>query len=467
MAKERKSEFTIYCIKIIWDAFFILMALYLSFWVRFYSGFFMTWLGVPNMDSYSRFFPAVILIMVTVLHNHGLYSKNLLSQQTLGIIRLWKAISIAILLLMALTFAVQRMQEFSRLVMVIFWFSANLLLSFGRLVFRHLENNYMHHWHKKMKVVVIGLGPITKHLLDSSKKYPHWRREIVGFIALQNDHQSDFEGLPVLGSIDDFQSIIEQNYINEVVLALQELKHEDIVKIILECERRLISFKMVPDMFEILTSQVDVQSVDGIPLLGLKEFPLERVFCRIIKRLFDIAGSAFGLLIMSPVFIVISILIKLTSRGAIFYLQERVGENGKRFTMIKFRTMCENAEKETGPVWATADDERKTWIGYYLRQWNLDELPQLWNVLKGHMSLVGPRPERPNFVEEFKNGIPRYMSRHQIKSGMTGWAQVNGLRGNTSVEERIKFDLYYLENWSVWLDFKIILMTFLSRKNAY
>jgi exopolysaccharide biosynthesis polyprenyl glycosylphosphotransferase len=224
---------------------------------------------------------------------------------------------------------------------------------------------------------------------------------------------------------------------------------------------------MIPDIFEILTSQVEVENFYGITLLGLKQFPLEKAINRFWKRCMDILGASVGLVVFFPLFVMIALLIKRDSPGPIFYYQKRVGEDGREFEMVKFRTMVINAEEKTGPVWTSEDDARRTKLGSILRQYNLDELPQLWNVLKGEMSLVGPRPERPHFVNEFKDRVPRYMSRHKIKSGMTGWAQVNGLRGQTSVSERIKYDLFYLENWSILFDVRIICRTFLTRKNAY
>jgi exopolysaccharide biosynthesis polyprenyl glycosylphosphotransferase len=216
-----------------------------------------------------------------------------------------------------------------------------------------------------------------------------------------------------------------------------------------------------------MTSNMDVQSLDDIPLLGISRWPLDFFWNRVIKRIEDIMGASLGLVFASPVMGLAAILVKLDSPGPVLFRQERCGEHGKVFNLYKLRTMKMNAEAGTGPIFAVENDPRRTRIGTWLRKWNLDELPQLWNVLEGHMSLVGPRPERPSFVEQFKEEIDRYMWRHVSKPGLTGWAQVNGLRGNTSIEERIKYDLYYLENWSLTFDFKILLKTFFARENAY
>jgi exopolysaccharide biosynthesis polyprenyl glycosylphosphotransferase len=229
----------------------------------------------------------------------------------------------------------------------------------------------------------------------------------------------------------------------------------------------MIAFNFVPDLFRLLTINMEVQNVDGIPILGTAKWPLDLFWNRVAKRMEDIVGSAAGLLFSAPVIAVAALLIKITSPGPIFFKQERCGEKGRRFNIYKLRTMRIDAEDKTGPVWAVENDPRRTRIGAFLRAHNIDELPQFWNVLKGDMSLVGPRPERPHFVEQFKEDISRYMWRHFSRPGVTGWAQVNGLRGNTSISDRVNYDLYYLENWSLSLDFKIIARTFFARSNAY
>jgi exopolysaccharide biosynthesis polyprenyl glycosylphosphotransferase len=212
---------------------------------------------------------------------------------------------------------------------------------------------------------------------------------------------------------------------------------------------------------------VDVVSFDGVPLVGIRHIPLHYPWNRFVKRCSDLVGSAAGLILSSPAVALAAIAIKLDSKGPVFYSQERCGEDGTCFRLYKLRTMAEDAEKDTGPVWATENDPRCTRVGAVLRKYNLDELPQLYNVLRGDMSLVGPRPERPHFVSRFTEDMPKYMIRHAVKSGITGWAQVNGLRGDTNIKARLRYDMYYLENWSILFDLKIILMTLFARRNAY
>ena len=228
-----------------------------------------------------------------------------------------------------------------------------------------------------------------------------------------------------------------------------------------------MDFQLVPDVFRLLTSSVEVQNVNGITLLGVGRWPLDRIWNRMVKRLEDIVGSTLCLPVAALMIAIAAVFIKRSSPGPIFYRQQRCGEGGKIFTLYKLRSMPVDAEADSGPVMTTEEDPRPTRVGRILRQYNIDELPQLWNVFKGEMSLVGPRPERPHFVEQFKESIGQYMWRHVYKPGMTGWAQVNGLRGKTSIENRIKHDLFYLENWSLAFDVKILLRTLCTRENAY
>jgi len=264
--------------------------------------------------------------------------------------------------------------------------------------------------------------------------------------------------------VEEFEAIIRRFPVDEVIITRLDLPHRRVMEIIILCEKNLVAVKLVPDVFSILTNQVEVVNLDGVPLIGLRSLPLHSAWNRFMKRVFDLAGAALGLLLTAPVLLVAAAAVKLTSRGPVFFRQNRMGENGKRFQLYKLRTMPVDAEKESGPVLPKRDDPRATPVGRFLRRFSLDELPQLWNVLKGDMSLVGPRPERPVFVEQFKESIPRYMSRHQVKSGLTGWAQVNGLRGDTSIRMRVKYDMYYMENWSIFWDAKIILLTLFSRR---
>jgi exopolysaccharide biosynthesis polyprenyl glycosylphosphotransferase len=263
---------------------------------------------------------------------------------------------------------------------------------------------------------------------------------------------------PVLGRLADTPALVGANALDRLIVALPLASHHRILEIVAACDRLPVEIQFVPDLFEIMTQRVRVSEIDGIPLLALRAYPLE-AWNRAAKRTFDIALSATFLVVSTPLMAIVALLVRADSPGPILFRQRRVGRDGREFTMLKFRSMPVDAERDSGPVIGDAVDPRATPLGRFLRRTCLDELPQLWNVLAGEMSLVGPRPERPVFVEQFDREVPRYFARHRVKSGVTGWAQVNGLRGKTSIDERTKYDIFYVENWSVVFDLKILFLT--------
>jgi len=264
-------------------------------------------------------------------------------------------------------------------------------------------------------------------------------------------------GLPVLGNIDDLPTIIESQRVDEVIIGLPEATHQELVGVISQCERERVSVRVFPDVFQIMAAEITISDLGGLPLLTIRDVAL-RGWKLTLKRIVDVLGSGLLLLFSSPLLMLTALLVKLDSPGPAFFVQERTGLDAKPFPMIKFRSMRTDAEAN-GPGWTTKDDPRRTRIGAFIRRTSVDEWPQFINVLLGDMSLVGPRPEQPTYVEQFRQSIPRYMDRHREKAGITGWAQINGLRGDTSIAERTKYDLWYIENWSLWLDFKIMLRT--------
>jgi exopolysaccharide biosynthesis polyprenyl glycosylphosphotransferase len=252
-----------------------------------------------------------------------------------------------------------------------------------------------------------------------------------------------------------------------VVVADLHGPREQMVALANLCEREMIQFKVIPSCFRVFVSGLTLETIAGTPVLGVTRLPLDGTLNVIAKRALDIAGATVGLLVSAPIVALFSAMVWLESRGPVFYRQRRWGVNGVPFDIIKIRSMKLNAEQSSGAQWCVKDDPRRLRVGAFMRKWNIDELPQFWNVLKGEMSLVGPRPERPELIASFKHQIPHYNARHHSKPGMTGWAQVNGLRGDTDLSERIQCDLWYLENWSLWLDLQIMLLTFFKRDNAY
>jgi len=316
------------------------------------------------------------------------------------------------------------------------------------------------------RTVLVGSKINCREILDQLRSAHGSVHQVVGFIGTGRSKPEGLNGTPFLGSLEDVPGIFQEHHIDRVILALPGDQDEQAWKILDLCKERDIDCRITPDLFETMTLKVDVAAVDGLPVITLGDTPLSGTG-QIVKQAMDLVIASVALVVISPVMLLFSILIKLDSEGPVLFKQERIGSDGRNFNMFKFRTMHKDAEKNTGPVWAKANDPRCTRVGRWLRRTNLDELPQIFNVLRGEMSLVGPRPERSYFVNKFKRSIPRYMRRHVVKSGVTGWAQVNGWRGNTSVEERTKCDIFYIENWSVLFDLKILLRTLVANKNAY
>ena len=320
------------------------------------------------------------------------------------------------------------------------------------------------------RILIAGSGDLGRLVADKILEHRELGYQIVGFVddRAVDDHLG-YRGFPLLGTLDDAAEITAREAIDHLYVALPPDQHVRMLELLESTSREVVDVKVVPDLLQVIALRARLEDLDGIPVININEPPLQG-FNSLVKRAIDIAISAAALAFFAVPLTVIAIVVKLTSKGPVFFRQERMGLDGKSFTIVKFRSMYDDAERYTGPVWAVADDPRVTSFGRFLRRSNVDELPQLWNVLRGDMSIVGPRPERPHFVEQFKHRIPQYMLRHKVKAGLTGWAQVNGWRGNTPLEKRIEYDLYYIENWSVRLDLKIMWLTLLKgffHKHAY
>ncbi len=320
------------------------------------------------------------------------------------------------------------------------------------------------------RILIAGSGELGRLVADKILEHRELGYQIVGFVddKASGDHLG-YRGLPLLGTIAEAADIVARETVDHLYVALPPEQHLQMLQLIESTSRECVDVKVVPDLLQVIALRARLEDLDGVPVININDVPLQG-FNSVVKRAIDIAMSSVALTVLALPFWLVAVLVKLTSRGDVFYRQERMGLDGKPFMIYKFRSMYDGAEAETGPVWTIERDPRRTPVGKLLRRSNIDELPQLWNVLKGDMSIVGPRPERPLFVAQFKDKIPQYMLRHKVKAGITGWAQVNGWRGNTSIEKRIEYDLYYIENWSVRLDLKIMWLTLLRgffHKHAY
>jgi Undecaprenyl-phosphate glucose phosphotransferase len=343
-----------------------------------------------------------------------------------------------------------------------------LLTSLGRALQSRLQLTLQAWGWGEQRVLIIGVGDVGRIVMQKIRRSPELGYRVVGFVDDKTEVKA-VQNSPVLGTTDNLSELIDTEDIKEVIIAMPDASHHEILKIVSKCDQGKVSIKVFPDVFQIMASEVSIGDLGGLPLLSVRDTAMHG-WRLTVKRGVDIAGGALGLVLLSPIMMLLAILIKLESAGPVFFTQERMGLDGKQFMMLKFRSMRTDAEVETGPVWATTDDNRRTRLGATIRRLSIDEFPQLVNVLVGDMSLVGPRPERPVFVEQFKRSIPRYMDRHREKAGITGWAQINGLRGDTSIIERTKYDLWYIENWSLALDFRIMVRTLIqifNDRNAY
>lgn len=453
------------------DGAAVIFGFLLATWLRFDSGWFPVVLGRPVQlyIVYGRGAAIAALLFLFVFKSLGLYVRPQVGSFGDKIPRLIRATGIGIFLTTIPAFLAKNVFSFSSGVLLLSFFTVVLVVLVERFVFFRIESHLSAAMPPANRILILGIGATAGRLRHMLENEPRLRSRVVGFLKTgAGEPPSDLSADLIKGDLSNIDKFLEgEKQVSQVILADPSLCHEKVLELVLACERNLVDFKIVADIFRILTTNVALEVVGDVPILGIGRWPLDIFWNRILKRIEDIAGSLIGLILASPVILLAAAFVKRGAPGPVFYRQERCGEKGKTFTLYKLRTMADDAERESGPVWAAEGDPRRTRVGSFLRRHNLDELPQLWNVLRGDMSLVGPRPERPHFVEQFKETIGRYMSRHLFKPGLTGWAQVNGLRGNTSIEERINYDLYYLENWSLALDFKILLKTLSAKENAY
>ena len=409
------------------------------------------------IDSYLRYAAFLLPVWLIMLVINGLYYvKN--NHSFLNVfLRIVNVSSTTILFLIVAIF-LSHTSDFSRLILVLTWVISILLISLGRLIVNVIQLSLLKYGVGARNLLLVGDNSVTQAIIN------RLNRKDSGYIikgVLNDDGAASAYGSRIIGSIEDL-TILREKKIDEVVLTDPSISRKKVMFLIQACSDNNIVFKYVPDVFSIMSLSFTQSFIGPMPVLELRSIPLEG-WGRIIKRLLDVVFSAVLLVVLSPLFLLLALAIKLTSNGPIIYANKRVGRDEKPFNFYKFRSMFfDRCDYTDGTKWTTREDEktRITPIGLLLRKTNLDELPQLWNILLGDMSFVGPRPEFPKIVEKFEKEIPDYFRRHRVKAGLTGWAQVNGFKGDTSVKERVRFDVYYIENWSLWLDIKIVIRTF-------
>lgn len=466
-AKNKRRNFVL--IRIISDLVLVNLSFLLAYWSRFFLPKPFTIpapKGIPSIEPYLHGLIFVSAVFLLVFRNLGLYRPR---RGHLGITDEFYSTMIgstlAVLVLLSMTFF-YRGFEYSRLVLALAWGISVILLGSSRASLGRFEEKMKARGIGAIRVIIVGTGAVANMIEERIRDHPGLGYQVIGFL---DDGSGKVQHERVLGKVEDLEVVCSQKNVEMAIIALSTPTHDRLMDVVNHCLSGHVPFRVVSNLYEIVTGPLSVEEIDGVPVFGLKE---ERVlgWNRFLKRFIDVLVSSIGLVVTFPLFITIAILVKLTSRGPVFFSQERVGQGGGVFRIHKFRSMRVGAEAETGPVWAKGDDPRRTKLGYWLRRFSLDELPQLWCVLKGDMSLIGPRPERPVFVEQFKSSVTRYVERHKVKPGITGWAQVNGFRGNTAIEERTNCDLYYIDNWSLFFDLKILIRTlfeFIFHKHAY
>ena len=470
MAPHRKDAL-IPLLTVLSDIVAIEGAFLFSYWLRFHSpltDLFPVELGFPPLEAYvyGSFF--VIPFWLFLFQTRKMYATRRTIHFSDEFFPIVRVVVVGMLVVMAAAFF-YRAFSFSRLVFGLLAVSSVAFLSLGRFAVLKVEQLRYRRGRDIKQVIIVGANDTAKRIFQAMMSQPSLGYRVIGYFTSGAKQVLKVPGAKRLGSIGAVPKYLKDHSVDLVLIALSNSEHSKLFDLVRDCQGLSAEMMMAPDMIELMTSRMRIEEIEGVPFIQVREASLS-VWNRILKRAFDVAFALVVLILASPLLLILILLIKATSPGPIFFLQERVGLDGTLFRVIKFRTMRTDAEKETGPVWAAKNDPRTTSVGKILRRYSLDELPQLFNVLLGEMSIVGPRPERPYFVERFKVKIPKYLDRHRVKTGMTGWAQVNGLRGNAPIEERTKYDVYYMENWSLIFDLKIILKTVravLFGKDAY
>lgn len=423
---------------------------------------------VPSRQETLLTYLTCLAVFTVVFRWGGLYKSHRLTARLDETFRIFRAVLLSMLVIVTAMYFL-REDRYSRLTIMLFGVLSFVLLASTRTVARNFLARLRRRGHNLRSALIVGSGDLACAVAERLESRTEYGIKVAGMLSRDPLKVGQkIAGVQVLGTYEDLEGIIGERHLDQVYLALPLDQHPRISELLAALTATPVDVKVVPDLYQYMTLHGGVEDIDGMPVVSLRHGPVHG-WDAVAKRIFDLAFGAFITLLASPVMLVIAALVKLTSRGPVFYAQERMGLDGRTFKILKFRSMRVDAES-AGAKWATASDNRTTAIGAFIRKYSLDELPQFINVMRGEMSLVGPRPERPVFIDQFKTQIPDYHLRHKVKAGITGLAQVEGWRGSTSLEKRIERDIYYIEHWSLWLDFKILVRTafggFLS-KNAY
>ncbi len=446
----------------------------LAYWLRFHTGLDYP-KGLPGIGLYLRLIPFICVIWLFVFSAAGFYRRSMLRRSAvLEAVDIIQSCILASLAFIAFTYFYSE-YRYSRITLFFFAVIHPIGIITGRSIVRKALRFRMRQQPAR-GTLIVGSGYALAHALGLAKTSDFMITKVIGVVLVGDREQveegrkfCDKYGIKTYQEPEDWAGFLSDKLVQSVMISVPNAAYGFLEKHIYEISNQVPDVKVIPDLLRYSRLGAGIDIVQGVPVVNIHESPLEGMGS-LIKRMIDILGAAFALIILSPLMLLIACIIKVASPGPVFYRQERMGLDGNTFDCLKFRSMPVDVEKDTGPVWAREGEDRATPIGRTLRKYSFDELPQLINVFRGDMSLVGPRPERPVFVDQFRKEVPGYMLRHKVKAGITGWAQVHGWRGNTSIEKRIEYDLFYIQNWSLWLDLRIIGMTInevIFGKNAY
>ena len=451
------------------DAVVLVLSYFLAWLIRFVGPMAATAVRTRSFQQYMMMLILIVPVYLLLYQAFTLYTPMRMQGRRLVLANIVKANSLGLLILM-FTFYMVDEGDFSRSTYIMFYV-INIVLQWAvrMLIFTLLKDMREKGLNQK-QMICVGYSRAAEEYIDRVQANPQWGYVIQGILDDNTPAGTEYKGIKVLGRIENLNVILPENQMDEIAITLGLSEYYRLEEIVALCEKSGVHTKFIPDYNKIIPTKPYTEDILGLPVINIRYVPLNNTFNALIKRTMDIVGSIVGIIVTSPLMLLMCLIIKLTSPGPLIYKQERVGLHNQTFWMYKFRSMEVQPESEEKKAWTVKNDPRVTPVGKFMRHTSIDELPQLFNILKGNMSLVGPRPERPFFVEKFREEIPRYMVKHQVRPGLTGWAQVNGSRGDTSIRKRIECDLYYIENWSIGFDIKIIFLTFFKgfiNKNAY
>ena len=456
---------------IVMDCVITIVSYALAYFIKFY----IINAGSPEVGALSAAYYFRMLLFIVpgygfIYQYCNVYGPKRTSKQKKEIYAIIKANTFGLAFYIIILYLFVKELHMSRSMMAMFYVLNITITTFSRLILRKTLRNLRKKGYNLKHVLLVGYSRAAEEYIDRLQWNPQWGYSVYGILDDRIPAGTLYKGVRVLGKIEDLYELLPEHKMDEIAITLDLRDYDILEEIVNACEKFGVHTKFVPDYNSVIPTRPYTEELMGLPVINIRYVPLSNSGNMFVKRVIDIVGAIFGIIITSPILLVCAILVKCTSPGPIIFKQERVGLHNKPFAMYKFRSMCIQSEESEKKAWTVKDDPRVTKVGRFLRKTSLDELPQLFNILKGDMSLVGPRPERPLFVEKFMEEIPRYMVKHQVRPGLTGWAQVNGLRGDTSIRKRIDYDIYYIENWTVGLDIKIIFLTFFTgfiNKNAY